>query len=312
VPGTNFRFYSAKTDTAGRIFFDVKDFYGTNGIVVQTGMQDDSLCKVDILSPFSEQYSAWRLPPFVLPDRQQGQLRALTGHSIDMQVQNVYSGDSLGMIRAPLPDSLHFFGRPDYTYLLDDYTRFTTMEEVLREYVREINVNRLHGRLHVLMLDEPRREFFGDNNTLVLLDGVPVLYDRIFSYDPLKVKKLEVVPRLYYLGPSVFSGIASFTTYKGDYEGLELDPRSILVDYEGLQWQREFYSPIYETERQVTSRIPDFRDLLFWSGDIHTDGQTKKDIGFFTSDRPGKYRVVVQGITADGRAGSRTIGFEVK
>ncbi|HZE84214.1 MAG TPA: hypothetical protein VE035_07880 [Puia sp.] len=309
VPGTQYRFQAARTDSAGKLYFDIKDFYGPAGFIIHSGTENDSLCKVDILSPFSEQYAAERLPAFSLsPSLRQ----ALLDRNISMQVQNIYSGDSLQKFRAPLLDTFRFYGKADYTYLLDDYVRFTTMEEVLREYVREINVNHQHGRLHVVMLNEPHHEFFDDDNTLVLLDGVPVTRDKIFNYDPLKVRRLDVVPREYFQGPAAFSGIASFTTYKGDYEGLELDPRAVLFDYEGLQWQREFYSPEYPTEQQAASRVPDLRDLLFWVPDIHTAGKEKKEFSFYTSDMPGKYRVVVQGIMADGRAGARMMSFEVK
>jgi hypothetical protein len=263
---------------------------------------------VDIFSPFSEQYTPERLAPFALSPAQR---KSLLDRSIGMQVQNIWTGDSLQKIQPPVVDTFRFFNQPDYSYQLDDYTRFTTMEEVLREYVHEVNVNHIHGHLHVLMLNEPHHEFFEDENTLILLDGIPV-GDRIFAYDPLKVKKLEVIPRRYFQGPATFSGIASFTTYKGDYEGLELDSHSVLVDYEGLQWQREFYSPVYATDAQAASRLPDYRNLLFWSPDIHTFGQEKGQCSFYTSDLPGSYLVVIQGMTADGRAGSATMRFEVK
>lgn len=312
VPGVAYRFQSAQTDSTGRIFFDIKDFYGPNGFVLHSGIERDSPCKVEVLSPFSEQYSSRSLSDFPLSMARQQQVDWLEDRGVSMQVQNIYSGDSLQRYRAPQIDTLPFYGHPDYTYMLDDYTRFTTMEEVLREYVREINVNRAHGRLHVNMFDEPKREFFDDDNYLVLLDGVPVPADRIFAYDPLKVRKLEVIPREYFMGPSVFNGVASFTTYKGDYEGFELDPHSLLIDYEGLQLQREFYAPAYATEQQAASRQPDFRELLYWSPDIHTDGRSKQDYSFYTSDIPGKYVAVVQGMTGDGKAGAKYVYFEVK
>jgi hypothetical protein len=309
VPGTQFQFAGARTDGEGRFLCDIKDFYGSGSILVQTNTPRDSVYKIEIASPFSEQYSRDSLPAFHLSDSSRD---LLVERSLSMQVQNVYLSDSLKKFRAPAIDSLRFYGRPDYTYKLDDYTRFTTMEEVLREYVRPVNVNHWHGRLHVLMMNEPLREFFDDSTTLVLLDGIPVTEDKIFSYDPLKVFKLDVIPREYLLGPTSFSGIASFTTYKGDYEGAALDPRSLLFDYDGLQPEREFYSPAYETDRQVASRMPDFRNLLFWAPDIHTAGQGKKDCSFYTSDLPGKYIAVIQGLTADGQAGSRYLTFEVK
>jgi hypothetical protein len=308
-PGTAYRFQAALSDSGGKVFFDVKDFYGPDGIILHAGSAADSPFKVDIFSPFSEQYAGDHLPSFGLSGAQR---RSLALRSENMQVQNIYSGDSLHRFRIDHSDSLHFYGIPDHSYLLDDYTRFTTIEEVLREYVREINVTRPRGRSHLLMLDEPRREFFEDDNTLVLLDGIPVPDDKIFFYDPLKVRKLEVIPRRYFLGPAEFSGVASFTTYKGDFDGLELDRHSMLIDYEGLQWQREFYAPVYETEPKKSGRLPDFRDLLFWSADLSIDGQGHGAASFYSSDLPGTYRIVVQGISSAGDTGSASSGFEVR
>ncbi|MHA4807134.1 hypothetical protein ACX0G9_03460 [Flavitalea flava] len=309
TPGIQYQFRTSRTDQKGKFVFDIKDFYGAGGIAVQTNTEKVNNYKIEIFSPFSEQYTKDTLPVFGLRETLHNILQE---NSLGMQVQNVYAGDSLKKYRIPAIDSFRFYGKPDYTYKLDDYVRFTTMEEVLREYVREVNVNRWHGHLHVLMLNEPLKQFFEDNNTLVLLDGIQVMDDKIFSYDPLKVNRLEVIPRQYILGPSTFSGILSFTTYKGDYEGLELDARSLLIDYEGLQLPREFYSPVYATDQDAASRVPDFRNLLFWSPDIHTDNQGKKDYSFYTSDLPGKYRVVIQGITEDGKAGVKSFDFEVK
>jgi uncharacterized protein YfaS (alpha-2-macroglobulin family) len=86
----------------------------------------------------------------------------------------------------------------------------------------------------------------------------------------------------------------------------------VVLEYEGLQYQREFYSPVYETKDQISSRLPDFRNVLYWSPDIHTDAQGKAEINFFTSDLKGKYIAVLQGMNANGRVGERSVLFEVK
>ncbi len=297
-PGIDYRFRAAMTDSAGRMLFDMKDFYGQGGLVVHTGLTADSPAKVDIFSPFSEQFGGDRLPSFSVNEFMR---QSLLDRSLNMQVQNIYTNDSLQRFRAPVVDTLHFFNQPGYRYKLDDYTRFTTMEEVLREYVLGVNVNRLHGRLHLVMFNDPDRQFFDDDNSLVLLDGVPVPEDKIINYDPLKVRSLDLVLRKYFLGPSFYGGILSFTTYKGDYEGLELDRHNTLLDYDGLQWQREFYAPRYETAQEKASHLPDFRDLLYWSPDVHIQGREKKEYSFYTSDLPGTYLIVVQGISADGQ-----------
>jgi hypothetical protein len=126
------------------------------------------------------------------------------------------------------------------------------------------------------------------------------------------MKRLDVVNQRYFWGPIVSDGILSFTSYKTDFGGFELDPRAIVLDYEGMQLQREFYSPVYDTEDQLKSRIPDFRNLLYWSPNLNTGTDGKARATFYTSDKPGKYIGVVQGMAANGQAGRQYFSFEVK
>lgn len=309
VPGPHFRFHAAKSDSAGVVRFDVKDVYGASDLVLQTNTPGESHYRFELLSPFSARYSADSLPPFRLavgPD-------LVEAHSIAMQAQNVYRGDSLRRFAPPaLSDTLPFYGKSHYRYALDEYTRFTTMEEVLREYVTQINVLLRGGKLHLRMLDEDRREFY-ENNVLVLVDGVPLVdVNKIFEYDPHKVRQLDVIARGYLLGPYYFKGVASFTTYGGNLEGFALDPRVLMVNYDGLQLQREFYAPVYETAAQQGSRIPDFRTTLLWKPDIATGAEGATTLSFYTSDLKGRYLGVLQGLDKDGRPASTTFGFEVK
>lgn len=132
------------------------------------------------------------------------------------------------------------------------------------------------------------------------------------EFDPLKIKKLEVVTKKFYSGNDVIEGIVSYTTYKGNLDGFQIDPNALVLEYEGLQLQREFYSPVYVTKEQEESRLPDFRNLLYWSPDIKTDEEGSSALDFYTSDRPGRYAVVVQGINSNGNAGSKVVYFTVK
>jgi len=109
-----------------------------------------------------------------------------------------------------------------------------------------------------------------------------------------------------------FDGIINFITYNGDMPGYELDPRATVIDYETLQKQREFFSPVYETDAQSAGRLPDYRNLLYWSPAVKTNKDGKNETGFYTSDIPGRFAIVLQGLAADGKTGSRTIFFQVK
>jgi len=147
----------------------------------------------------------------------------------------------------------------------------------------------------------------------MLLDGLPVFdTDKLMAYDPLKIKQLDVMSRKYFLRDNSYDGIINLTTYKGDLEGFEIDPRATIINYDGLQLQREFYSPVYATEKQQQSRLPDYRNLLFWMPKLATGSTGKAQAVFNSSDVPGKYVGIIQGINAEGRAGEERVYFEVK
>lgn len=154
---------------------------------------------------------------------------------------------------------------------------------------------------------------FLEGDPLVILDGIPIFdMNKVMAMDPLKIKRLDVIKDRYFWGPADAEGILSYASYKGDLAGVELDPHAVVVDYEGMQLQRVFYSPVYDTDKQIASRMPDFRSLLFWAPNINTSVQGKNQVTFYTSDEEGKYIGVIQGITANGEAGSQYFTFEVK
>lgn len=311
VPGPLFHLYAASSASDGSLQFNTRDVYGSRLIVAQSKNPDTaSAFRVDILSPFSDSYSTNKIPSFTT-----SQIAATTllKRSINMQVHNVYAGDKLNSFQLPKADTLNFYGKPLVKYMLDDYVRFPTMEEVLREYVREINVRNRKGNFFLTNLN---KDIYGlpiIKEPVILLDGVPQFDNgnKITHYDPLKVQKLEVIEERYFLGPAVFDGIASFSTYNGDLEGFRLDTANTVMDYDALQMKREFYSPVYQTPQEFSSRLPDFRTLLYWSPDIKTDNTGKKEITFYTSDLPGRYAVVLQGISKKGKAGSKVFTIDV-
>ncbi|THU41493.1 hypothetical protein FAM09_05130 [Niastella caeni] len=306
IPGVQLQFYNAKTNKEGKLYFDVRDYYGQNEIIVQTDAPDSNY-RVDVLNPFSEKYTNQPLPTFVLPPAAQA---TLNEQSISMQVLNTYDAGKLSRFHVPLIDTVPFYGKPFKKYKLDDYTRFTTMEEVLREYVPEVAVRRYDGQLHLKVFDFESRDFH-TSDPLILLDGVKVDNTILLKYDPLKVNNLEVVTNKYIKGEFIYLGIVNFTTYHGDMQDLKLDSKAVILDYEGLQLKREFYSPVYKTEQQAASRLPDFRNLLYWSSDVQTDASGQATVEFYTSDRKGKYVAVLQGMNDVGYAGSHYFTFEV-
>ena len=309
-PGTLLQFRTAVSDTNGLIRFDMKDFYSNGTLILHPVNARDSLLNIEIQDPFYHGYSDRTIPQF---SQNEISTRVLMNHHVAQQVQNEFMGNRLNQFEIPYVDSLPFYGKADVSYLLDDYTRFTTMEEVLREYVSPVTLPIRNGKYEIRVLNTNKEHVFFEAPPLVLLNGVPVFnFNRVISYDPLNVKRLDIVTRPWYYGNMAFSGIMNFIGYDNHMQAFELDPHSTVIDYEGLQSQREFYSPAYDTQQQSDSRLPDFRKLLYWSPDISTNAKGEKDIHFYSSDLGGKFVVVLQGISKDGKTGTGVVEFAVK
>ena len=309
VPSTRTQYRPTLSDANGRVKFEVTGFYGTQELVVQTNPREDSASHIEINSPFLQRYSSSVLPEFTIPNINSP---TLLYQSIHEQVRHVFDGTRLSKFGMQNVDSNTFYVTPDEKYMLDDYTRFQTMEEVLREYVRSMKVNRRGDNFQIYLVNNPVKRFFPDE-PLILIDGVPFFYtNELIQQDPMKIKRLDLINREYVIGYQAYPGIINCITYQGDLDGIVLDPHALVLDYPGIPESREFFAPKYETEEQIDSRMPDYRTLLYWSPQIKSGPEGDKPISFYTSDIPGKYAVVVQGLSDSGVPGSRLLFFTVK
>ncbi|MBV9963909.1 MAG: hypothetical protein JO072_16820 [Parafilimonas sp.] len=305
VPGEDFQLADAKSNANGKLLFNVKRFYGTDNIIVKT----DSNYRITITSAFSDKFSQYASTAFTIPAQSKNDLLF---RSINVQADNAYLiNEKQHAYSYDAEDTSLFYGMPDKRYYLDNYTRFTSMEEVMREYVTEVHVRKESDQFRFRVSDFSTKTFF-DTDPLILFDGMPVTNaTRIILFDPLKIKRLDVVARKYYYGNIITDGIVSFTTYRGDLADIPLTAGEIVVKFDGLQHEREFYSPVYSTDEQIKNRLPDLRNVLYWSPKIETGADGKAGFNFYTSDITGKFACIVQGITADGFAGSNMITFDV-
>jgi len=309
VPSTRTQFRPTISDDNGNVKVEMPGFYGSRELIVQTDPADSGMATIEIASPFSQKYSSYKLPACsFIPVHSS----SLLDQSIREQVQHIYSGVQMNQFVLQEVDTNTFYVVPDEKYMLDDYTRFLSMEEVLREYVHSSNVTGRKGRFNIQLVDKGGKKFF-DQSPLILIDGVPFFdANELFQQDPKKIKRLDLVNREYVLGDLTFPGVLNATTYQGDLGGIQMNTHAMVLDYPGIPEQRVFFSPVYETEKQINSRKPDFRTLLFWSPELKSGEQGKINVNFYSSDLPGKYAIVVQGLTDHGEPGSGLSLFEVK
>ena len=295
-------FKSMTSDQLGVLRFNMHNFYGSNEIVVQTNPLVDSINRIDINNPFSEKFSTKKIPPFEI-DSQNGEL--LLKHSVEAQVMNGYHATQQQQFLFPkYMDTLPFYGKADKIYYLDDYTRFLTMEEVMREYVAEVSVRKSNNQFQFRVNDKTFERYF-ETAPLILIDGYPIFNsNKVMELDPLKFKKIDVVTQKFYQNQQIHDGILHYQSYLGDMGGLQMDVNSLIQEYEGLQLQRIFYQPVYETPLQKDSRLPDFRHLLYWSPEVIINSKGEQTISFYAGDLSGRFQVVIQGITQSGLSGA--------
>jgi hypothetical protein len=308
LPGRSFWFGSTSSHDGGLVQFELPHTYGLRRLVLQTDAVRDSTYRVELLSPFTS--GGGMVAPSLLPLTTRW-AASLAERHLQVQAQRAFP--------APRPtyypvstDTIAFYGRPDERYLLDDYTRFPSLEDVMREYVPGVLVRQRKDGFHFMVVDRPRHINLKEN-PLTLLDGLPIFnLNQLMAFDPLKIKKLEVIANRYFIGQQVYDGLVSYATYKGDLGGYSLNPHALIEEYETIQVPREFYVPRYDTEAQQHSRLPDLRNLLYWNPAVNLTANKPQTLTFSTSDQAGRYLVVTHGLTPDGHLGSTSFSFEVK
>lgn len=295
--------YAGTSNAKGVLTFYTRNLYGQNEITLQQiGKTTNS--NITPIDPFAESYSSHAFQPYTVSRIQETSIRT---YSIHNQVQKGFHGNSLPTIQF---DTVPAYGLPDKSYLLSDYVKFPLIKDVLAEYVFEVIVRKRESKFQLFTLNKVTQQFF-ESEPLILLDGVPIFdSDRIVTLQASQIKKLDVINRKIFYGAFVFSGIVSLTSHTGKISGSQMNPEAVVFDYVGLQRPQEFYVPL--EEQSMEDRLPDFRNVLLWSPNIKTDVTGKCSITFSTSDLPGQYIGVINGITKNGLPGSTTFTIEVR
>ncbi len=303
VRGIDNGFRVVQPDSAGTFFLNFEDL--PERAALSFSSPDGLAPSIELIDPFAAT-AGHRLPQLKVDTAMS---RAIEERSMYMQVAHAFStaqpnhGDSTRHVP--------FYGHADHRYLLDDYVRFPTMEEVLREFVSEIMV-RVKDDKFTLTVQNTRAnsKVFFQNAPLMLVDGIPAGDpSEIMDLDPLKVQAIEIVSRRYFLGRLSFDGIINVRSYDGD-----LSPssgRTTELAYGGFAEVKEGDSPVYDADSGNGSSRPDVRTVLFWKPEIKTKAGQRAELEFYTSDIVGDYMIVIRGISDDGRPGYWTSLFQV-
>jgi len=291
-PGDEIHLFAGQGYADGSIAFYTQCVTGKQELTTTAITLTDNKYRIDVQSPFAT-HSPQNLPPFRPDSTWQDYLQL---RFLSIQLAQAYMADSLSKIREIISCTDLY---PQRRYILDDWTRFSSMREVFIEFIASASIRQTNDGVRFTMLSEDFMTV--STNILVLLDNIPIAnHELMANYNPLLIKTIDMHFGQYIFGGHRFDGIIAFYSYKNDYPGISFSENTQIFDYEGTRPYRYFYMPDYD-EVSVYSPLPDFRHTLLWNPDVQTDGQHSIVIPFTTSDITGDYRIMVEGLTRDGQ-----------
>lgn len=118
------------------------------------------------------------------------------------------------------------------------------------------------------------------------------------------IKQIDVLkgPRAAILGSDAMEGAIVITTKNGPNNMEEIAKYNIkTISPLGFQKPIEFYSPKYETKKQINDKTPDLRTTIFWKPDVIVSEKGEASFEFYTADsEKTNYSVVIEGVTDAG------------
>ena len=292
VPTEKSDLYSSIVDNDGMIKFVTNNIYGTKEMVCEIEDNDLARCHIELISPFVSPklkgIPALQMAPSIKEDLQR--------RGLSVQLCRSFSADTLASLM-PIRENPLIPSYDAIEYKLDDYKRFPVMRELFIEFINEIKVRRVDGKeqLKVKTHLEERVSLFDKNNSLIMVDGIPVFdHSQVIEYDPLLVESVVVYPYKYYTGWRSFCGMANFVTYKKNLPGIKFNDGVRVVQFKGCSYPMAF------TCQEIGEDFPDYRELLYWHPQIKLPAGESSSIKVKIPANVKEIRICAEGMMENG------------
>lgn len=286
--------FTDRADEEGQILFDAGGLSHWDRLIIQ--LEDGAAMEgLELVSPVitTKFLPGLEFPTLSIPQSDLGFLNQLQKAAvIETYYLETYEEDSLEIVTGFVAD---------HTFVLDDYTRFETVETVIREYVPSVFVRTQDKKKIFRLVNEAVKSVF-ESNPLILIDAMPVFdSDLLTGFNPKFLSKLEVLNREFYLNERTYPGVMSFSSYENNFGLYPLEPTARFFDYLGLQPKIELDKSQF-SKPTIEGKYPDFRTVLFWGSSESTAIQASSLAGEFMlwvryTDSAGQIQVSKKKIT---------------
>lgn len=232
--------------------------------------------------------------------------------SIDLETVTVRSGLNRAQLRERAIQKRYeekglFYFDNTQKFLTDDplfsVASSNNIYDLIRRMVPGTTMSRENGRQEIFY-----GRFSQRVKAAILLDGRKIPTAMLESTNPDDIAVIEVLEDTYASAYSDDPVVISLVS-KNPGERKIPTPGIITLSHPGYYQARTFFSPAYPSTGAAGDQ-PDLRTTLFWDPVIST-GDAPVERTFYVGDRPGVYRIVVEGITEGGVPFFYTQRFEL-
>ncbi len=299
-PGKIADFQYSRTDNHGNFRFSLNIDEEIKDLILMPANIDKNL-KIVVESPFSDKYHM----PYDIPDSSTVSIPSyISKWMVNYQVQAIYGFSSTGPPFNPVfkaPETVRFYGKPDFELIMADYIKLPTMEEVFFELLPHVSLKKKKNNYEIIITDRIDNTPYVTIPTL-MVDGV-IIHDPgiIVNLDPETVEKIDVIRGQYLVGKYLFPGLINVITRSGDFSSFTLPGYMVRIKYRATDPVMSFLSPGYSTAELKNDRDPDYRNTLYWNPEIKPHGKGQARVEFYSSDNKGDYLLSIQGFTKKGK-----------
>ena len=128
-------------------------------------------------------------------------------------------------------------------------------------------------------------------------------FDEVTSIPMNDIALVRFIPPPVYFAPTNGGFIGAIMVYTKNGKDIKFKSNPLFGEYKfnGYSITREFASPDYDSSKPAPKT--DTRTTLYWDHDLETDNFGSAKFHFYNSDKAKHYRVVIQGMDAQGRIG---------
>lgn len=279
------------TDEKGAFYFAIPDNYGSKEMFISVNSKNNERPSIQINNDFSRKRVTIPNPMFELDSIEQ---LAVEQMDLNVQIQNQF-GIKNQIEKSATRKNYSFYGEPEVRLVLDDYVQLPMLEDYLKEFFAHVYVQTKKKKKTI--------SISGNNNVrntyppLVMIDWLVLGdYSELWKVLPKRIKSIEAVHTQFIHGDFTYGGILHIQTVNNDFGGIKLPESGVFFDYKLLSPSVQLGVDTIPNEKS----FPDARNTLIWIPQVLEHTFPKSTIYVTTSDTPGEFVIVLQGITSKG------------